>query len=77
MSILTRCAAALAVAALSLACSDDSNDGPPGGGGSAGMGGSGGTPATGVTFTDDIHPILLAKCGGSQCHDGSNAPTSP
>jgi hypothetical protein len=41
------------------------------------MAGSGGAPPSEVTFTDDIHPILLAKCGGSQCHDGSNAPILP
>jgi hypothetical protein len=30
-----------------------------------------------VTFTNDIHPILQAKCGTSGCHDGSQAPTLP
>lgn len=31
----------------------------------------------GVTFTADIHPLFLAKCGGSACHNGDQAPTLP
>jgi hypothetical protein len=42
----------------------------------AGSGGSGGGPAA-VTFAEDIHPILLAKCGDSDCHSGSRAPFQP
>lgn len=53
--------AALAVVTLMLGCSSD-DDGP------------GVDP---VTFTQDIHPILLAKCGTSGCHDGSQAPVLP
>jgi hypothetical protein len=30
-----------------------------------------------VTFTEDIHPVLLAKCGASGCHDGNQAPILP
>jgi hypothetical protein len=41
------------------------------------MGGSGGAPPSDVTFTEDIHPILLAKCGASGCHDGANEPILP
>jgi hypothetical protein len=67
----SRSAAPLAVAALLFGCSDDSADD----GASAGTGGA----PTGavVTFTDDIHPILQAKCGNSMCHDGSRAPVQP
>lgn len=30
-----------------------------------------------LTFTADIHPILLAKCGASDCHDGDQEPFLP
>jgi hypothetical protein len=84
--------AALIVATFVLACSsDDSDDGGGGAtGGSAGSGGAsggsggvtggsggGGPMPPAVTFTADIHPILLAKCGASGCHDGANAPFLP
>jgi hypothetical protein len=80
--------AALVAATFMLACSsDDSDDGGGGasGGSGGGTGGSGGTSGSGgggqmppeVTFTADIHPILLAKCGASGCHDGDNAPILP
>jgi hypothetical protein len=84
--------AALVAATFMLACSsDDSDDG--GGGASGGSGGSsggtsgsgGGTSGSGgggqmppaVSFAADIHPILLAKCGASGCHDGSQTPILP
>jgi hypothetical protein len=51
--------------------------GSPASGGSAGVtvsGGSAGTPPTGgapaVTYTKDVQPILMAKCG--ICHGGQN-----
>jgi hypothetical protein len=91
MSYSIRPAATLMVAALIFGCSDDSGDddvpaagtggsptGMAGSGGSSGMGGSGGSGgAPMVTFTADIHPILLAKCGASDCHSGSRAPFQP
>jgi hypothetical protein len=66
MSRLGFVAASLAVAALTVGCSSDSEepeDVP-----------SGPEP---VTFTADIHPILRLKCGSSDCHDGEQAPTLP
>lgn len=50
--------------------------GSSGSGAMAGSGGSSGGPAA-VTFTADIHPILLAKCGASACHSGALAPFQP
>jgi hypothetical protein len=68
-------------AAFVLACSsDDSDDGGVsgnGGGGSGGSGGSGMPMPPAVSFTEDIHPILQAKCGASTCHDGEQAPILP
>lgn len=78
--------AALVAATFVLACSSDDSDdasnagggGTAGGGtGGSGTGGSGMQMPTAVTFTDDIHPILLAKCGTSGCHDGSQEPFLP
>jgi hypothetical protein len=67
--------AALVLAALMFSCSDDSNDMDSS---SAGTGGSTGGPAAQeVTFTADVHPILLMKCGSSECHDGSRKPIQP
>jgi hypothetical protein len=43
----------------------------PGGAGMAGMAGSGGGGADLVSFDDEVHPILVAKCGG--CHSGEDA----
>src|SRR5687767_4208763 len=63
MSRLGFVAASLAVASLTFGCSSVSDEpaNPP----------SGPEP---VTFTADIHPILLAKCGTSGfCHDGSTS----
>jgi hypothetical protein len=72
MSMLTRPAAALVLAALMFGCSDDSD------GGGAAAAGTGGATVPEVTFTDDVHPILQMKCGASSaCHDGSTAPTLP
>ena len=45
-----------------MGCSDDGGDGEP----SNGTGGGGGGQ---VTFTNDIHPILVRKCGTAGCHD--------
>lgn len=71
--------AALIAAALCFGCSsDDSDDGGNGNGGTGGgSGGSGGQMPPAVTFTSDIHPLLLTKCGGSQCHNGDQAPFLP
>lgn len=49
-----------------LGCGDDGGDGGP----SNGTGGQGGAQ---VTFTRDVHPILVAKCGDSFCHDSPDS----
>jgi hypothetical protein len=59
--------AALVAATFMLACSSDDSD----------DGGGGGQMAPEVTFAADVHPILLAKCGASGCHNGDSAPTLP
>jgi len=73
--------AALIAATLVFGCSSDDSDdgGGTGNGGTSagGTGGSGGQMPTAVTFTRDIHPILQAKCGGGDCHDGDEAPFLP
>ena len=59
---------AIAVAALAAtACAPEAttSDGGRGGGGSGGSGGGGGGGAA-VTYTKDVQPIFMAKCG--PCH---------
>lgn len=53
------------------ACSDDSG----GNGGGAAAGGTGSTEP--VSFATNIHPILLARCSGSSCHDAPMGPFRP
>src|SRR4051812_21009204 len=71
MSMWTRPAAALVVAALTFGCSDDSGDED------TGAAGTGGGAAAPVSFAADIHPILQMKCGTSGCHDGAQEPILP
>jgi hypothetical protein len=62
----------LAASWLALACGDDSSSdagSPDAGSAGSGMGGMGGDA---VSFAEDIHPILLAKCSGSSCHSAAN-----
>ena len=73
MTTLVRPAMTFAIAALSFACSDAPSEDAA----AAGGGNSDGASRSEVAFSDDIHPILLAKCGASGCHDGSQAPILP
>lgn len=52
--------ALFAIAGLAIGCSDDD---APGRGGAAGTGG-----ADPVSFAVDVHPLLLRKCAGGDCH---------
>jgi hypothetical protein len=54
------------VTVLAFACSDGDGEGD-GAGAAAGAGGTSSAPS--VTFTRDIHPIFVAKCSASDCHD--------
>jgi hypothetical protein len=54
----------VALCALGCGGEDDDDDAM------SGQGGSSSAPA--VTFTKDIHPILVAKCGKSDCHNMAN-----
>jgi hypothetical protein len=63
--------AILMVAGLALGCSEDSKPG----GSDAGLGGAGMGPA--VSFADDIHPILVMKCGTGECHGLANNAFQP
>jgi hypothetical protein len=65
MSKTVRGLVGLAVAC-ALGCGDESGDG----GSANGQGGGGGDR---VTFTEDIHPILVAKCGDAMCHGDADA----
>src|SRR5688572_1542407 len=49
-----------------LGCGDEGGDGES----ANGQGGGGGDS---VTFTADIHPILVAKCGDASCHGDADA----
>lgn len=82
---------AVVIAGFVFGCSSDDSDDTGGiggssaaGSGNAGTGGSavssggtGGMQMAAVTFSNDIHPILLAKCGGGMCHNGEQAPILP
>jgi hypothetical protein len=61
---LTHYAIALAAVA-ALGCAGNVSPGNDGGGGSGG-GGGGGSSGGGVTYTEDVRPILMAKC--APCH---------
>jgi hypothetical protein len=63
MSRLVRGLVSGLVLAGALGCGDD------GGSGSSDGSGEGGAR---VTFTRDVHPILVAKCGDSTCHGTSD-----
>jgi hypothetical protein len=65
MSRTVRGLVGLAVACL-LGCGDEGDDES-----SNGQGGGSGAPQ--VTFTDDVHPILVAKCGDSSCHGSADS----
>lgn len=58
MSRIGTCLATLIALTASLACGDD----------------EGGTPAPEpLSFAEDVHPILLLKCAGSDCHSNDNS----
>lgn len=67
MSRLVRGLVSGLVLAGALGCGDDGDDGSSNGMEPGGMQ---------VTFTRDVHPILVAKCGDSLCH-GSSASGLP
>jgi len=66
------------VAVAAIGCSGDDIDtggmgGMAGMAGTSGMGQGGTSAAQTVTFTKDIHPILVMNCGKSGCHDMSGS----
>lgn len=61
MSRLVRGLVGGLVLAGALGCGDDGGDGSSNGSGGAR-----------VTFSNDVHPILVAKCGDSSCHGTSD-----
>ncbi len=60
MSRLVRGLIGLALSSV-LGCGDDGGDGASNGAGGAR-----------VTFTEDVHPILVAKCGDANCHGSAD-----
>lgn len=57
MSRIGTCLSSLLALSVTLACGDD----------------EGGTPMPEpLSFAEDVHPILLLKCSGSECHSSDN-----